>query len=253
MRDEKDIILANCASELIDYSEEEQSILFMDKDGNFIEKSLVTGEEEKYDMTEFNQFVTKDSENPIQNLNYAPEKQEVSFAYEGNIYVYNLAEKQVHKITECFNSEYSDSYNIYQWKNKEECYVLGNSIHRELYLFNCEEETSQLVVKAIWSFCLSEDGKKLFAISFYSEPNAVGFQIIYQIVEIDLENGKEHMLVEEFDSENSVLKCVDDKYLYYVEQHGQKKWCKLYCMNLETGEKKCIYKTDKKIVGIIER
>ena len=43
---------------------------------------------------------------------------------------------------------------------------------------------------------------------------------------------------------------IDDKYLIYVEQESYKRKSKVYCYYIETGEKKCIFKTNKEIVGV---
>lgn len=52
---------------------------------------------------------------------------------------------------------------------------------------------------------------------------------------------------------NLLLECIDDKYLVYVEEHLNKKISKVYCYSYRKWWKKCIYKTNQKIIGVIKR
>lgn len=250
--DKNDIILHNCDSWLIEYNGEKDTILYRNIDGIIVERFLKTGIEEKLDMEEIKKSIISDSDIYARNLKYVPDGQEISFSYKGNIYAYNLDEKQVRKIAECKNTEHSDWYDIYQWKNQEEIFITKDSSYWEVCLYNSAEQVTQSVQDGIRSFIIGNDQQRLYAIQYYCVPNAFGFSTRNQIVEINVQNG-ESIVLQEFDSDNLILQCVDDKYLYYVERHSSQKYSKLYCLNLESGKTKCIYKTDKEIVGIIER
>ena len=73
----------------------------------------------------------------------------------------------------------------------------------------------------------------------------------YNIVELDAEDGTSRQLMK-FDSEDFSLEVVDVRYLYYVQKSSNQKMSKIYCYDLETDKRKCVYRTDKEIVGIIK-
>ncbi len=251
--DENDISMDDSKLFFCSYDEKKDCILYMNQEWEITEKYLANGTEKTIDMTEINNLTMKVPGKHIYNLKYTPQEQKISFVYDGGIYAYDMEEKKVQKVADCYYASYGDGFEFYQWKNEKEIVMLGEGEYKEVYLYDCEKESAELLGSSINSFIVSGDGKQVYAIDFYCKPNAIGVETIEQIAVIDSESEERAALVEKLDTSNYTLYCKDDKYLYYVEQKSDKKWCKLYCLNLETGKKKCVYKTDKDIVGIIER
>ena len=72
----------------------------------------------------------------------------------------------------------------------------------------------------------------------------------YRIIERNLIEKKDYIL-QNIDTNNFLISCVDDKYLFYIEEDNGKS--KVYCLDMEKEKKKCIYKTAEEIVGIVMR
>lgn len=246
------VSLTDCASAIVDYSEEKQTLLYQNSRGTIVEKEINTGEEKIIEIPLLRNQSTEVGRQAMIDIRYTLNQDEISFAFDHNIYCYNTETQDTEKVTEIYQP-YNDWRDLYQWKNQQEIYIIRyvEEIRSEgLFLVNLGKGTVQEIQSAIRSFIESRDNKKLYGIQLYVIPNAFGFEMRYRIVEIDAETGNSTIL-RELDSENQILKCIDGKYLYYVEQHSNKKWNKLFCMNLETGKEKCIYKTKDNIVGIV--
>lgn len=247
---ERDIILEDCASWIVDFNEENSNMIYITGDGIIVEENVVSGETIMHDMTSLEQSNKIDIRHPVKNVGYTVTGKGITFVHNGSIYVYEKEKGAVEKIVDCTKGEYSH-FNVYQWLDENNIlFTKDGEIDSELYSFNCDD-AEQKFICAVRSYILSPDKTKVYAIKYHSKPNAIGFELTKNIVEINLENGEERVLVEKFESHNYILKCVDNKYLYYVVGSSEVKWNRLYCLNLETGKKKCIYKTEMEIVGIV--
>lgn len=72
----------------------------------------------------------------------------------------------------------------------------------------------------------------------------------YSSAKFELKNNTVKELTDIDTQSNFLLECIDDKYLVYVEEGSYERRSKVYCYYIETGEKKCIFKTNKEIVGV---
>lgn len=247
---ERDLILEDCASWIVDFNEENSNMIYITEDGIIVEENVVSGETITLDTEMLKQDARIDVRHPVKNIGYTVTGKGITFVHNGSIYVYEKEKGAVEKIVDCTKGEYSH-YNVYQWLDENNIlFTKDGKIDSELYSFNCDDDKQKFIC-AVRSYILSPDRTKVYAIKYHSKPNAIGFELTKNIVEINLENGEERVLVEKFESHNYILKCVDNKYLYYVVGSSEVKWNRLYCLNLETGKKKCIYKTEMEIVGIV--
>jgi hypothetical protein len=80
--------------------------------------------------------------------------------------------------------------------------------------------------------------------------NGITIEFKYKLIEIDLKNNTVKELTDIDTQSNCLFECIDDKYLVYVEEGSYERRSKVYCYYIETGEKKCIFKTNKEIVGV---
>ncbi len=243
----RDIILEDCVSWNVDFNEVNSTLLYITEDGVIVEENVVSGEIIANDMAFLKQY---DIGQPIKNVGYTVSGKEITFVHNGSIYVYEKEKGTVEKIVDCTKGEFS-RYNVYQWLDENNIlFTKEGEIDSELYSFN-SDDAEQKFICAVRSYILSPDKTKVYAIKYHSKPNAIGFELTKNIVEINLANGEERVLVEKLETNNYFMKCVDNKYLYYVVGSSEEKWNRLYCLNLENGKKKCVYKTEKHIVGIL--
>ena len=246
------VSLTDCASEIVDYSEEKQTLLYQNSRGEIVEKEINTGEEQLIDIPMLRNQQAEAGRQSVCDIRYTLNQEEISFLFEDNLYCYDAKTQNIKKVTEVYQSP-GDWLDRYQWKTRQEVYVICHDEEysvENLFLINLDKGSEYEIQSAIRSFIESRDNKKLYGIQLYVIPNDFGFEMRYQIVEMDAVTGNSTIL-RELDSENQILKCIDGKYLYYVEQHKNKKWNKLFCMNLGTGKEKCVYKTKDNIVGIV--
>lgn len=140
-----------------------------------------------------------------------------------------------------------------QWICEEGIYFLEyekEDRQVNLYYRGNDEQEKDLIEKGIENFMLNEDGTKLFCTKTSIKPNALGFEIDYGIIEIDLKKKTSRMLID-FDDEYIVLKSQSGEKLYYVEISFDKRKSKIFCLDLQTKKEKCIYRSNKEIVGVI--
>ena len=100
------------------------------------------------------------------------------------------------------------------------------------------------------SIALSKDKNKIYCILEWSKFNGITIESRYKLMDVDLENNIVKKLTDIDTQSNFLLECIDDKYLVYVEEGSYERRSKVYCYYIETGEKKCIFKTNKEIVGV---
>lgn len=119
-----------------------------------------------------------------------------------------------------------------------------------LYYKENDEQEKELIERGIESFILNEDETKLFCTKKSIIPYDLGFETDYGIIEIDLKKKTSRMLID-FDDEYIVPKSQSGEKLYYVEISFDKRKSKIFCLDLQTKKEKCIYRSNKEIVGVI--
>lgn len=254
-REEQDIILEDCRDSLIDYNKEKQAVLYVNYGNEIVEKNINTGTVQKIDIiNNFRETLNLQEEEYIYNLQYGPGEHEITFAIDNYLYSYNFLEDQVGTIMNCLSSSWCNSY---QWENSNLLYFTipkdDEGVRWVLYSWDRIKQETIEIDNAVRSFILSDDKKKLYGIRLFSKFNGISMEMSHKIVEWNMENGTSRILQESKSEENFILHSVDDKFLIYIDQSSYKKNCKVYCLNLESGKRKCIYRTDKRIVGIIEK
>lgn len=243
-----ELLLDDCREYLVDYSEEKQTILYLNEEEQIVELDIQTGMSNKKNLSELEIYPTEEQE--IHNLQYGPTEDEISFVFDKCIYIWNTKTEELRKVVNpCMASI---KYNKYQWCETGDLYFLR--YHRnqfsDLYLFEEGKNEAELIQTNIVSFILNENEDVLYAVEGVADYEGLALNIKFQIIEINLVDGTTREL-QKLKSDNFLLKNVDDRYLYYVEESANKKNAKLYCLDLESGHKKCIFRTDREIVGII--
>ena len=269
--EEKNIILNDSSQYFIDYKKETDSILYVNNEGEVMEKYLETGKEERIEIPPIPERPEEEKEErrsfyvqkygtmeevrkdpSYYNVQYGPGEEEISFVYKGMLYTYNREKKEIEEITECEGSDYR---NTYQWINKDEAYILcRDEDWATIYLWRRgNKETKVTENDNIDSFQVSRDVNQILC---NHVPSKSMEGIITTTVKIVLADamGKERVELEELGVENKVnyvLKHVSDQYIIYIKQGKGKIKSKVYRLDLETGKKKCICWTDHEVMGII--
>ncbi len=270
--EEKNIILNDSSQYFIDYKKETDSILYVNNEGEVVEKYLETGREERIEIPQIPQRIKREEKEERRsfyaqkygtmeevrkdpsyyNVQYGPGEKEISFVYKGILYTYNREKKEIEEITECEGSDYR---NTYQWINKDEAYILcRDEDWATIYLWRRgNKETKVTENDNIDSFQVSRDVNQILCNRLFSKSMD---SIIITTVKIVLADamGKERVELEELGVENKVnyvLKHVSDQYIIYIKQGKGKIKSKVYRLDLETGKKKCICWTDHEVMGII--
>lgn len=249
---ENDIILQNCREGLVDYDNAKGTVLYLSDTGDLLELEIKTGEINKLDiLKKVDEDIAGVKNENLHNLKYGPEKDEISFTSRGNgLYVCKESKGKEEWITECL---VSDGLNTYEWKDEDTIYTVlyDGGIQDSLYLWDGETGTKEKIESSLVSFTLSNDKKKIYGINLTGEYNGITIEMHYSISESDTETGTRRKLVDIDTESNFILKAIDDRYLVYVEKRRTKKNSKVYCLDIETGEKRCIYKTKAKVIGVI--
>ena len=245
IRKENCIIIPDCKEYLTDYDSEKQTLLYINNQDELVEKNLWTGETKILDI-----------EGNIRNLQYGSRKDEITYIREeetniGDIYTYNLDDGVEKRITDGFPSRW---LNTYAWKDESTLFVMnriGEDKVRTLFVWREGGEKEPIDdTSYIWTIVSGEDTNKIYGIIQWCRFNGITIEFKYNLVEIDLKNNTVKKLTDVDSEKNFLLECIDDKYLIYVEQESYKRKSKVYCYYIETGEKKCIFKTNKEIVGV---
>ena len=270
--EEKNIILNDSSQYFIDYKKETDSILYVNNEGEVVEKYLETGREERIEIPQIPQRIKREEKEERRsfyaqkygtmeevrkdpsyyNVQYGPGEKEISFVYKGILYTYNREKKEIEEITECEGSDYR---NTYQWINKDEAYILCRDEYwATIYLWRRgSKETKVTENYNIDSFQMSKDGSQILCNQLFSKSMEGIITTTVKIVLADA-MGKERVELEELGVENKVnyvLKHVSNRYIIYIKQGKGKIKSKVYRLDLETGKKKCICWTDHEVMGII--
>ncbi len=245
IKKENCIVISDCRDKLTDYNSEKQTLLYINNQDELVEKNLWTGETKILDI-----------EGNIRNLQYGPGKDKITYVREedtniGDIYTFNLDGGMEQRITDGFPSRW---LNTYAWKDESTLFVMnriGEDKVRTLFVWREGGEKEPIDdTSYIWTIVSGEDTNKIYGIIQWCRFNGITIEFKYNLVEIDLKNNTVKKLTDVDSEKNFLLECIDDKYLIYVEQESYKRKSKVYCYYIETGEKKCIFKTNKEIVGV---
>ncbi|MCI9109755.1 MAG: hypothetical protein HFI00_16525 [Lachnospiraceae bacterium] len=245
IRKENCIIIPDCKEYLIDYDSEKQTLLYINNQDELVEKNLWTGEAKILDIG-----------GDIRGLQYGPGKDEIAYAREedanmGGIYTYNLDDGVERRITDGLPSSWLHTY---AWKDESTLFVInemGEDKVRTLFVWKEGGEKEQIDdTSSIWSIASGEDENKMYGIIQGCRFNGITIEFKYKLIEIDLKNNTVKELTDIDTQSNCLFECIDDKYLVYVEEGSYERRSKVYCYYIETGEKKCIFKTNKEIVGV---
>ena len=271
--EEKNIILNDSSQYFIDYKKETDSVLYINNEGEVMEKYLETGKEERIEIPPIPERLEEEKEEQrsfygeeygtmeevrkdpsYYNVQYGPEEEEITFVYKGILYIYNKEKKEMEEITEC---EGSDHRNTYQWINKDEVYIMYRDERWvSLYLWRRGKgKTRAIENHKINSFRVSKDGKQILCNELFSKSMD---SIITTTVKIVIEDttSKEKIEMGEIgmiNKVNYVLEHVSDQYIIYIKQGKGKIKSKVYRLDMKTGRKKCIYWTYHEVVGVIVR
>lgn len=249
---ENDIILKNCREELVDYDNAKGTVLYLSDTGDLLELEIKTGEINQLDILEkVDEDIAGEKNENLHNLKYGPEKGEVSFTSWGNgLYVCKESQGKEEWVTDC-SATYTK--NTYEWKDEDTIYTIlyDGGMQDSLYLWDSRTGTKEQIEQSVVSFTLSNDKKKIYGINLTGKNNGINIEMHYSISEKNIETGTWRELMALDTEFNFMLELIDDRYLVYVEECYNKKKSKVYCLDIETGEKKCIYKTKSKVVGVI--
>ncbi len=245
IKKENCIVISDCRDKLTDYNSEKQTLLYINNQDELVEKNLWTGETKILDI-----------EGNIRNLQYGPGKDKITYVREedtniGDIYTFNLDGGMEQRITDGLPSSW---LNTYAWKGESTLFMvnrIGEDKVDTLLVWKEGGEKKPIDdTSYIWTIVSGEDTNKIYGIIQWCRFNGITIEFKYNLVEIDLKNNTVKKLTDVDSEENFLLECIDDKYLIYVEQERYKRKSKVYCYYIETGEKKCIFKTNKEIVGV---
>ena len=231
----------DCGEDLISYNADKQTFLYINQKRHIIGRDI--NEEIIYNavMLKYNN---------MHNLQYTPEENKISFIFDHDLYHFDCIKGQSYKLIEgCVGIAWCNTYWL---QSAEEIYFIDyneKQQQRNLY-FQDGQQKRRIVKKGIESFCASSDGTRLYCIQSYTVPTILGFKTKYRIIEIDLLNDRNRIL-QEISSDNFILKDVDNKYLLYVEESHESERTKVFQLDLENCKTKCIYRTNKKVIGII--
>lgn len=241
-------IVNDCRDNFISYNKDTQTFLYMNQKNQITERNRNGGITDNAAVLKFNDLL-KEEAGSIWNIKYIPEKENISYIYDNDLYYFDYAAGQSNKIINgCAHSSGCDVY----WIQPEKIYFIGyeeEKIQYSLYVQNEQQEIT-LVEEGIRSFCANDYGTKLYGVQGYIIPHAFGFSQEYRIVEIDLLQNTTRILGK-MEGSNLILGEIDNQFLLYAEEDYEKKTTKVFQLNLQSGKTKCIYRTKKRVIGMI--
>lgn len=245
--EENEFVLDDCREYLVDYSKEKQTFLYLNQEGAIVEQNMKTGEKNVITFEELGINIEEGAE--VHNLQYAPEGMGLSFIMEDSLYLWERESGKTTKVLDgCAGCE---GYNAYQWYGMDKIYFLADEGWFDLKIWEKGNEEPELISHGIRGFAKDDNGDIMYQIGTYGKDYDSVYEIKYMIVRYNLEDGTSSV-VEDIDPDEFILKLVDNRYLYYVEKSLWDKMSRVCCIDLKSGKSRCIYWTDKEIVGIIE-
>ena len=244
-----EISLDDCGENLISYNEDKQTLLYINQKRELIERDINGEISYNAAVLRYNDLQNDESSN-IYNLQYMSADNEISFICNHSLYCFDCIKDQSYKLVEsCAGSTWCNTYWL---QSVEEIYFIDydkDQQQKNLY-FQDKQQEIRLVEKGVESFCVSSDGTRLYCIQGYIVPNIFGFNTKYRIIEVDLLHGRNRIL-REISSDNFILRNVDNKFLLYVEESNERERAKVFQLNLQSGKTKFIYRTNRKVIGIV--
>lgn len=270
--EEKNIILNDSSQYFVDYKKETDSVLYVNNEGEVMEKYLETGKEERIEIPPIPERLEEEKEEQrsfygeeygtmeevrkdpsYYNVQYGPGEEEISFVYKGMLYIYNRERREIEEITEC---ESSDHRNTYQWVSLEEVYILcREDSWTSLYQWRRGYENKRKIDGSVSSFRLNRDGKQVISSKIHAKSWDSVIELSEKMVIIDKAKG-ENIPIDDigyWSRVNYVMEYVGDQYIIYIKQGKGKIKSKVYRLDMKTGRKKCIYWTYHEVVGVIVR
>jgi len=240
----KEIVLKNYEGGRIAYSSERRTIVYRNEQGELVEKNFETGGEEILNIPEMKEWSAVQRYGEVY-FQYTNNGYDLFFKVNDVIYLWERDENRVIKIVE-------DSSWDYQWLENGDLLFTRNIDYysSELMLWYKKDEQVESIEKNLVHFILSEDRSILYGIQRWAKFVDVGYIIRDQLVEKNLQTGEYKILMDKYKSESYKLTLGDDNQLFYVEEKGKKRR-KIICVDTETGKARRIYRTANRIVGII--
>ena len=254
------IILKDGGLSVIDYDEREKKILYVNQENKIVELEMDTGQKNTILLPLISESPGENSKE-IQNPKYGPKNGEISFLLNDYLYIYNRDEDSVRGVVPCKAEEMQ---NTYEWTKEGDLYIVdadeeGNRLLKQLQYGTNEMQMKEISEYAgIVNFVLDEPDRKIYGV----QPRAMSelefaLDVRYCIVELD-PVGQEWKICKRPTGKENINdgiifleKGINGKYLLYAERWFPEKTVRLYCLNLETGKSKCIYKTNQDILGIV--
>lgn len=244
-----EIAFDDCRENFISYNEDKQTFLYMNQEDQIIERNRNGEITDNTVVLKYNDLL-KEEVGSIRNLKYTSEEENISYIYDNDLYYFDYGAGQSSKIVDdCAHSSGCDMY----WIRPEKIYFISyedEKIQYSLYVQN-EQQEIMLVEGGIRSFCANDYGTKLYGVQGYIIPHAFGFSQEYRIVEIDLLQNTVRVL-KEVGGDDLILGDIDNQFLLYAEEDYKMKIIKVFQLNLQSGKTKCIYRTNKRVIGMIK-
>lgn len=259
----KEIALEDSRSFPEDYSQERETLIFINENDEIVEKKLDTGVEEILNISGLQELVDNIIEEKLNTsgleestmlkyykrisyIRYADNGYDLSFRAGDNLYLWIREDNRLEKIV--------DNCREYEWlRNGDLLFVQYNFYEKHfdnLMLWNKENGGIRCIEKNIESFTLCEEENIVYGVQYWAEVHDFGFNTRHRLISKNWETGEYRVIVDEYKGETNKIFYGEDKELFYVytlENKGEK----IICLDLQSGEEKDIYDTDNRIVGII--
>lgn len=261
----KEIALEDSRSLPRDYSQERETLIFINENDEMVEKKLETGVEEILNISGLQELVDNMTEEKlnasgleestmlkyytrISYIRYADNGYDLSFRVGDNLYLWIREDNRLEKIV--------DDCREHEWlKNGDLLFVQYNFDKKHfdnLMLWNKENGEIRYIEKNIESFTLCEEENIVYGVQYWAEVHPFGFNTRYRLIEKNWETGEYRVIIDEYKGEINEIFYGEDKKLFYVYTL-KNKGTKIVCVDLRSGEEKDIYHTDSQIVEIIIR
>ncbi len=237
-----EIVIEDCRDDYVDYCKETGTILYINTENKIVEKNI-SGGERTIDI----EGIEPAAE--LSNVQYGPAGGEIYFIYEGEIYQYSSNDKTLTMKTDGIESNWM---NTYLWNDSVCGYkLMDNGKYNELYYIDVSKDLEQKVCTRWIRSIGQRQGNKIYVFETYAnaQHDSSLVDLRDRIIEIDLSDGSIET-IQELGSwtENNYRLACNEETLFYIQIKG-KKQC-LYRMNLATGEKKKVYSTRNKVIGL---
>lgn len=261
----KEIALEDSRGFPEDYSQERETLIFINENDEIVEKKLETGVEEILNISGLQELVDNMTEEKlnasgleestmlkyytrISYIRYADNGYDLSFRVGDNLYLWIREDNRLEKIV--------DNCREYEWmRNGDLLFVQYNFDEKHfdnLMLWNKENGEIRYIEKNIESFTLCEEENIVYGVQYWAEVHPFGFNTRYRLISKNWETGEYQVIIDEYKGETNRIFYGEDRelfYVYTVKNKGEK----IICLDLQSREEKDIYHTDSRIVEIFIR